>query len=247
MTYQSPYERRLDRRRVALRLTVIALLLLVCLWLDGPVYRLLSVQYTPTAEAGAGVAPAEADGLTLLTPAQRKARLESKDWYQMFRAAGYLPTWFLIGGGVWLVERSRRRPAPGGLAIIAGAVLAGLGAEILKPLLGRHRPAFDGSLEWNPVLGRLLQPETYDAALGLPSSHAAVAFGAAFVVVRLYRPARWILVVAASGCALTRLLAGAHVLSDVVVAALVAWVLSGIVVGALMNRVDRPRAIMRFD
>jgi membrane-associated phospholipid phosphatase len=242
MTFRSPYERRLGRRRTLTRALLVAALLVVCLWLDGPVYRLLSVQYTPTRELAA-----QSEGLPAAASAaaRRKAHLEDKDWYQMFRAAGYLPTWLFIGGAVWLAERARRRGNAAGLVIVAGALASGLAAEVLKPLIGRHRPALDGSLEWNPLLGRLLQPDTYDAALGLPSSHAAVAFGAAFVVLRLYPASGWLAVAAATGCALTRLLAGAHVLSDVVLAALVAWMIAAVLARLLAT--DRRRAPARFD
>lgn len=246
MTYRSPYERRLGRRRLLRRTALIAVLLIVALWLDGTAYRLLSVVYEPPTEAIEAIRTGETGEVTHPTPAQRKARLESKDWYQMFRAAGYLPTWLLIGGAVWVVEQRRRRGTGGGMAIIAGAIFTGLGAEILKPILGRHRPLGDGALEWNPLLGGVLQPETYNHALGLPSSHAAVAFGAAFVVVRLYPGAGWFAIIAALGCGLTRLLAGAHALSDVAVAALLAWMLSAVVVRLFADD-SAPARALRFD
>jgi membrane-associated phospholipid phosphatase len=60
--------------------------------------------------------------------------------------------------------------------------------------------------------------------LGLPSSHAAVAAGGAAALIA-WRPAVWpIAVVLAAGCAMTRLLSGAHFLSDVTLGAIVGYV-----------------------
>jgi len=247
MTYRSPYERKLSLRRMLRRFALIAVLLVVALWLDGPMYRLLSVVYEPTTPAIQEVTPgAEVTDPDRRSASERRARLESRDWYQMFRAAGYLPTWLLIGGAVLVVARSRGRGPGGGMAIIAGAIATGLAAEILKPVLGRHRPLGDGSLHWNPLLGGVLDPATYNHSLGLPSSHAAVAFGAAFVVVRLYPGAGWFAIIAASGCGLTRLLAGAHAFSDVLVAVLVAWLISAVVV-RLFAEEPVPARASRFD
>lgn len=229
------------------RIALVLVLLVVALWLDGPMYRLLSVVYEPATAAIEEVTPGT-DGADRVRPnaAERRARLESRDWYQMFRAAGYLPTWLLLGGAVLVTQQRRGRSPGGGMAIIAGAIMTGLAAEVLKPILGRHRPLPDGSLEWNPLFGGVFHPETYNHALGLPSSHTAVAFGAAFVVVRLYPGAGWFAVIAASGCALSRLLAGAHALSDVVLAVLVAWMISAVVVRLFVEEPVPTRAL-RFD
>ncbi len=250
MNYRSPYERRLGRIRLFRRGAIIAALLVLSLWLDGPAYRLLAVTYEPTAQA-IEKAPAgnqdSAEAITRLTPAQRKARVESRDWYQMFRAAGYLPTWLLIGGAVWLVDRRCGRMRSGGAAMIVGAAGVGLVAEVLKPILGRHRPALDGSLDWNPLFGGILQPDVYGHSLGLPSSHTAVAFGAAFVVARMYPGAGPLALLAATGCAFTRLIAGAHALSDVVLAAMIAWMLSALIARAFTEPSQRLMPLMRFD
>jgi predicted phage tail protein len=246
MNYRSPYERRLGTLRLIRRGALLGALLVVSLWLDGPAYRLLAVTYEPTTELTTNQHESTEEN-TRTTPAQRKARLESKDWYQMFRAAGYLPTWLLIGGAVWLVDRRLGRLHSGGAAMIVGAAGAGLVAEILKPILGRHRPALDGSLDWNPLFGGLLQPDTYGHSLGLPSSHTAVAFGAAFVIARMYPGAGLVAVFAATGCAFTRLAAGAHVLSDVVVAALLAGLLSSLIARSMTDPESRTKRLMRFD
>jgi membrane-associated phospholipid phosphatase len=61
------------------------------------------------------------------------------------------------------------------------------------------------------------------AGLAFPSSHAAVAFGGAAILARLYPRARWVGYTLAVGCAATRVLARAHFLSDVVFAAGLGW------------------------
>jgi membrane-associated phospholipid phosphatase len=61
------------------------------------------------------------------------------------------------------------------------------------------------------------------SGLALPSSHGLVAFSAAWILCRLYPRAWPIWVALAAGCALSRVEAHAHFLSDVTVAAVAAW------------------------
>jgi undecaprenyl-diphosphatase len=55
----------------------------------------------------------------------------------------------------------------------------------------------------------------------MPSSHALVAFAGAAALARLFPRATPIWYALAVGCGITRLLSGAHFLSDVVVGALI--------------------------
>ena len=57
----------------------------------------------------------------------------------------------------------------------------------------------------------------------MPSSHAAVAFGGAWMLAALYPRAAPIALALAAGCALTRVLEGDHWLSDVVAAGALGW------------------------
>jgi membrane-associated phospholipid phosphatase len=89
-----------------------------------------------------------------------------------------------------------------------------------------HHFAYGGV--YDRAWGRMLRTGGYlpfwgVAALGLPSSEAAVAFGAA-VMARLFPEARGLWYGIALGCALTRVAARAHFMSDVVLAALVVYV-----------------------
>ena len=113
-----------------------------------------------------------------------------------------------------------------GVFPLVGAALAGGMAEILKPLIGRFRPDqtlangehVDGWFVLAPP-GERVQAFG-DNALGLASSHAAVAFGAAASIGLMLPPLRPILYAFAAGCALTRVLSGAHFVSDTVIAAM---------------------------
>ncbi|MBX3322304.1 MAG: phosphatase PAP2 family protein [Phycisphaeraceae bacterium] len=222
MSYRSPIERRMARRAMLKRAGVLLLIGVVLLWLDGVLHALLAVG------------------------PEHKARLEGKDWYQMFRAAGYLPTWLLIGGTIVLWEWRKRGRAPLGAGVLIGAVVSGLIAEGLKVVFGRHRPDADGAMDWNPFLGAIWNPQEFGSNLGLPSSHVAVAFGAALVIWRLLPGAGGLALLAACGCAVTRLLAGAHSASDVYVGVLVAWGVSVVVCRTGLRREMVGRRVRRL-
>lgn len=155
----------------------------------------------------------------------------SKDWVQVLRQMGYLPTWILVGVLFWLVDRRGPprahglvSPAParpwhhrGGLVILS-ATTAGAIANVLKPLLGRLRPDDEGTTYFAHRLAVLWAD---GGGFGLPSGHTSVAFGACGMIALLVPAWRIPMMGLAVGCALTRLLAGAHTLSDTVAGA---WV-----------------------
>ncbi|MEX2281563.1 MAG: phosphatase PAP2 family protein [Gemmatimonadota bacterium] len=151
----------------------------------------------------------------------RQVRIEniySEDWGRLLRVLGYLPLWLVLAFALWLQEvpRGWRRPA----ALAMSPVIAGIAGELLKLLLRRERPgAHEGLYYFRPFSERTFST----SGLALPSSHAVVAFGAAAILSRLF-PRAWIIWWAlAWGCAFTRVAAGAHFLSDVIVSALVGW------------------------
>lgn len=148
------------------------------------------------------------------------ARVYDEDWGRLLRIMGFLPTWAAVALGFWLHERgvfahARRRA----LLIVASPVFAGLVAELMKLLLRRERPgAHDGEYFFRAFSERAFST----GGLALPSSHTMVAFGGAAMLACMYPRTRWIWFALAAGCGLTRILARAHFLSDVVVGALVA-------------------------
>jgi len=161
--------------------------------------------------------------------------LAEKDWVEALRQMGYLPTWLVIGLLIWLHDRRGGGPAPGGVAarppakpghhraglVVLSAVLTGAAANVLKPVIGRLRPDPEGVTAW-AARPRVIFADGERIGLGLPSGHTAVAFGGCVMIALLWPAWRWPMLALAAGCALTRLWAGAHALSDVVMAAGVA-------------------------
>jgi len=149
------------------------------------------------------------------------------DWGRMLRVMGFLPLWLAAGVALILEDgdRGRQLLRCRGALLIAGATLGGVAAELLKLVFRRLRPGELGEYDFRPFTDRPLST----GGLGLPSSHALVAFGAAAVLARLFPRARWLWWGLASGCAFTRVAAGRHFLSDVVVAAVVGWLVGAMV------------------
>lgn len=137
---------------------------------------------------------------------------------RMFRVVGFLPLWLLLAVGLWLTTRNSRRALLLALVPTAGGLLA----EVLKILLRRERPGLhDGAYFFRPYADQFFA--TRD--IGLPSSHALVAFSAAWLLTRLYPRGCPIWLLFAIGCAVTRVQAQAHFLSDVTVAAVAGYLL----------------------
>jgi membrane-associated phospholipid phosphatase len=138
------------------------------------------------------------------------------DFGRMLRIVGYLPLWLLLAVAVWLQTKDRRT------ALLIGGMptLGGLVAEVCKIVLRRERPKLhEGEYFFRPYADHFWS--TRD--IGLPSSHALVAFSGAWILCRVYPKAWPVWLGLAAGCALTRVQAQAHFLSDVTVAAVVAY------------------------
>ena len=143
--------------------------------------------------------------------------VDNHDWGRLLRVMGFLPLWFGAGAAAYLSATSAtgRR---GALVLVGATTTAGALGEVLKLLIRRERPdANAGSYVFRSFSDRPFSTR----GLGMPSSHAIVAFAAATVLARLWPRGSVIWYGLAVGCALTRVLSRAHFLSDVVVAALV--------------------------
>ena len=137
---------------------------------------------------------------------------------------GFLPLWLVAALALALHDRATMGYRRGAL-LAASATLGGIAAELLKLVFRRLRPAAqDGEYAFRAFTDRPFST----GGLALPSSHALVAFGAAAMLSRLFPRARVVWWGVAWGCALTRVAAGAHFLSDVVVAAVVGWLVAWI-------------------
>ncbi|MEM7754933.1 MAG: phosphatase PAP2 family protein [Planctomycetota bacterium] len=165
--------------------------------------------------------------------------VRGEDWHQVLRQVGYIPTWIIIALIAWRIDAGRSgadtnaleitpgwppRPAHhrAGLLFLA-AGLGGLFAEVLKPIIGRSRPNAEGVTHFleRPMI---LFADGGDIGYGLPSSHTAVAFGGMAMLAMLEPRIRVIAFALAAGCGISRMNAGAHALSDVLLGALVAIV-----------------------
>jgi membrane-associated phospholipid phosphatase len=145
----------------------------------------------------------------------------------MLRIAGFLPTWGIISVALLLcVARTEATSAAArwrAVSPLIAATVGGIVAEILKLLLRRERPeAHAGAYVFRSWADHPLST----SGLALPSSHALVAFSAAAMLARMYPRARWLWYAVAAGCALTRVLARAHFLSDVTLSAIVGWIVA---------------------
>jgi membrane-associated phospholipid phosphatase len=143
-----------------------------------------------------------------------------RDWGRLLRIVGFLPTWGLVALAFWLEQRTNQRRGPGTALLLLAPTLGGAAAEVLKLVFRRVRP----DPEAFGYLFRAFSDGPWsNRGLGLPSSHALVAFAGAFALARIFPRARWVFYAVAAGCGFTRVLANAHYLSDIVVAASVAW------------------------
>lgn len=143
-----------------------------------------------------------------------------KDWGRLLRSIGFLPTWLLIALAWWLQVREPVARRAGTWLLVLGPALGGLAAELLKLLVRRLRP--DPEL-FGYVFRSFAEGPWSNRGMGMPSSHALVAFAGAFALARLFPRARWVFYALAAGCGLSRVMATAHYLSDTVVAACVGW------------------------
>jgi membrane-associated phospholipid phosphatase len=144
--------------------------------------------------------------------------IERHDWYRMLRILGFVGTWAVVGTVLVLNDRNRHR----GLSVFLSAVLSGILAELAKMVIARERPVEGGIIQsgWynfrQPFSGF-----TDGTNLGLPSSHAAVAFGGCMMLAAILPSARRFLFLLAIGCGITRMLTGAHFATDVYLGAVI--------------------------
>lgn len=157
------------------------------------------------------------------------AGVYERDWGRMLRVVGSLVFWAPLALAVWLAMRHANQLRPGRAALLFwGPTLAGGVAELLKLLVRRERPGFaDGDYVFRDFAERTWST----SGLGFPTSHGMVAFGGAAVLARLFPGTAPVAYAAAAGCAITRILAGAHFASDAVGGAIFGWA-----IGALLWR-----------
>lgn len=147
----------------------------------------------------------------------------SMEFYVLCRLTGYVPAWILVAAALALIDTRRgwRAAWTRGGVLITSVLLSGAAAELLKTLVRRERPA-------TPFTAYVFRPWAQDTwstgGLGWPSSHVAVAFAATWVLWRLHPRAWPVWLLMGCACAWSRLAFSDHYLSDVVGAAVLAYI-----------------------
>ena len=158
--------------------------------------------------------------------AWRALRLPSvydKDWGRLLRSLGYLPTWGAIALAFWLEQRHEPQGARIAGYLALAPTLGGATAEVLKLVFRRLRP---DDVTFGYAFRAFGDQPWSNKGLGLPSSHTLVAFAGAAALARAFPKAAGIFYALAAGCAVTRVMANAHFLSDTVVAACLGWAIA---------------------
>ncbi|MEQ8769017.1 MAG: phosphatase PAP2 family protein [Phycisphaerales bacterium] len=180
-----------------------------------------------------------ADRSLILELAEPEKRDDS--WRWALKQVGDIRLWLAVAVLAFIVKRDWRWPA----GLLGSAALAGGLAELAKLVIGRERPVRDFVIQqeildgahyvWKDgPLGPFLAGFWDSSNLGLPSSHTAVAFGGAAVLGVLAPNLRLPALILATGCGLTRVLAGAHFPTDVALGAAI-----GVASAALIARIGR--------
>jgi membrane-associated phospholipid phosphatase len=155
------------------------------------------------------------------------------DVYYLLRIGGSMWTWLLISISIALAFPRSDSPSPLKLRVERGSVslkiaaisiclsagLGGLIAEFLKLIIRRERP-----IDQEVYVFRAFSERAWSTSgLGLPSSHAAVAFGGSLALITIFPTLRWPALGMAIGCGFTRISSGAHYPTDVAAGALVGF------------------------
>jgi len=180
---------------------------------------------------------------TLVDPA-----VYNRDWGRLLRVLGFYPLWLIVAVVLLLDGRNRWIPPTRGgpceracAAMLALApALGGAVAELGKLTFRRLRP---GEIPGEYAFRALADRPFYSGGLGLPSSHTLVAFAAAATMARIFPRTAPLWYLLAAGCGLTRVLAGAHFLSDVVVAGILGWATAALVWKAGAMRIPARAAL----
>jgi len=178
------------------------------------------------------------------TAASAAEWLEARAWYQLLYILGTVWPWLIVAAALVFADIGAdagraRRGVRRAVFLIVSVLLSGGAAELAKLACRRLRPEeADGWYRFRPWTEDFWSASN----LGLPSSHAAVAFGAAFAMCRVFPRAASVFLAVGIGCSISRLLAGAHFLSDVFAGAgLAFFIVAGVY--ALDRRNNRGQGI----
>jgi membrane-associated phospholipid phosphatase len=143
--------------------------------------------------------------------------------------------WMIVLMAVFVGVYDRRRWLMAGSFVMAVLLAGGL-AALLRILDGRYRPThINGGWQWEWFRG------FHDGTdLSFPSGHATAAFAAAAVFSYLSPKGRFFFVAVAAGTAISRVIAGAHFYSDVLLGGALGWTVGWFVFSLLCRLLPRP-------
>jgi membrane-associated phospholipid phosphatase len=158
----------------------------------------------------------------------QKPNVYDQDWGRALRSIGYWPLWIAMAIALWLVDRTHGQGIRRATILAGSVTAAGIVGELLKLIVRRDRPGTaNGAYAFRPFSDHPFSSRNF----GMPSSHAVIAFSGAAALSALFPEATVIWYALAVGCGITRVLAGAHFVSDVYAGAVI-----GIVIAVAINR-----------
>jgi len=163
----------------------------------------------------------------------RLPKVNDTDWGRMLRTLGYLPLWVVLAVVSRLQTGEAALRSYRTTLLVLAPLAGGLTAELLKLAIRRLRPDPE---QFGYLFRTFAEGPMSNRGMGMPSSHVLVAFAGAAALGILFPRLRWLAVILAAGCALTRVLALGHFLSDTVVAACLGWLVAHLVAGTLARR-----------
>ncbi len=149
------------------------------------------------------------------------------DTLEMFKSFGFFGFWVLAALGLVMQDlplqglRGWQAVFRRAGFLLLAALGSGLAAEILKLIIRKERP--QGPLFSEPIFRAWTGDWWKSNDLSTPSSHAAVAFGAAWALWFLFPRPKLVWLFLATACGLSRVVEGAHVPSDIYLAAWLAF------------------------
>ncbi len=132
---------------------------------------------------------------------------------------------FIVG-----IYNSRR--VAGSAIFLASTTGASLFSELIRCVTGRLRP--DGELSAGvrnagESIFHFMGGFAHHRDLSFPSGHATLAFATAATLCYFSPRGRWVFVVLAAGCALTRVVMQAHFYSDVIMGSAIGWTMGWLI------------------
>jgi hypothetical protein len=153
---------------------------------------------------------------------------------KMFRNAGFLPLWLMAAVALILIDTARfkthglRATLQRGLPLMLSVILSVTVAEATRAMVQRQGPPPTG---WNGHYQFRHGPfdVLHGDQAGMPSSPAAVVFGAVWALIRMHPRVTPLWIFISAGCAYQQLLAHAQFFSDICMAIVTSYAVAWLV------------------